>query len=86
MVTRRVNIISGLIAIATLIIFTVGLSKSISSGFAGFKGGLPFAIIVAFVLCLAAYDFYDSCIRQPKNRVRGTSDRSTSDRSTSGTD
>ena len=64
MVSRRVNIITGLIGLAIFATFTVGLSKSISSGFAGFKGGLPFAIIVAFVLILAAYDFYDSCIRK----------------------
>lgn len=66
MVSRTVNIVTGIIALAILAIFTIGLSQSISSGFAGFKGGLPFAIIVAFVLILAAYDFYDSCFRKPK--------------------
>jgi len=66
MVSRRVNIIAGLIALATMATFTIGLSKSISSGFAGFKGGLPFAIIVGIVLILAAYDFYDSCFRKDK--------------------
>jgi len=64
MISRRVNIITGLIGLVIVATFTIGLSKSISSGFAGFKGGLPFAIIVAFVLMLALYDFYDSCIRQ----------------------
>jgi len=64
MVSRRVNIITGLIGLAIVATFTIGLSKSISSGFAGFEGGLPFAIIVGFVLLLAAYDFYDSCIRK----------------------
>ena len=67
MVSRKVNIICGLIALAVLATFTIGLSKSISSGFAGFKGGLPFAIIVAFVLILALYDFYDSAIRKKRN-------------------
>ena len=66
MVSRKVNIICGLIAFAILATFTVGLSKSISSGFAGFKGGLPFAVIVGFVLLLAFYDFYDSAIRKNK--------------------
>lgn len=68
MVSKKVNIITGIIALATLAIFTIGLSKSISSGFAGFKGGLPFAIIVAFVLALALFDFYDTCFRQPKKK------------------
>lgn len=67
MVSRKVNIICGLIAFAILATFTIGLSKSISSGFAGFKGGLPFMIIVAIVLLLALYDFYDSAIRKSKN-------------------
>lgn len=69
MVSRTVNIITGLIALATLAIFTIGLSQSISSGFAGFKGGLPFAIIVAIVLLMAAYDFYDTCFRKDKNQT-----------------
>jgi len=68
MVSKKVNIITGIIGLATLAIFTIGLSKSISSGFAGFKGGLPFAIIVAFVLALALFDFYDTCFRQPKKK------------------
>ena len=67
MVSRKVNIICGFIGLAILATFTIGLSKSISSGFAGFKGGLPFAIIVGLVLLLALYDFYDSAIRKRKN-------------------
>ncbi len=66
MVSRRVNIIAGIIALVILATFTIGLSHSVSTGFAGFMGGLPFAIIVGFVLLLALYDFYDSCIRQKK--------------------
>lgn len=64
MVSRRVKIISGLIGLFLLGIFTIGLSHSISTGFAGFNGGLPFAVIVAFVLSLALYDFWDSAIRK----------------------
>ncbi len=67
MVSRRVNIIMGLIALAILATFTIGLSRSIIQGFAGFEGGLPFAIIVAFVLLLALYDYFDTAIRQPKD-------------------
>lgn len=73
MVSRRINIITGLIGLAILATFTVGLSISISSGFAGFEGGLPFAIIVAFVLLLALYDFYDSCIRKRNNSEENSS-------------
>lgn len=66
MISRGMNIVTGLVGLALVATFTIGLSKSISSGFAGFMGGLPFAIIVAFVLSLAAYDFYDSCIKKKK--------------------
>jgi len=64
--SRAVNIITGLIGLGILATFTVGLAKSIIDGFAGFEGGLPFAIIVAFVLLLATYDFIDSAFRKRK--------------------
>jgi len=63
MTSRLTQIIAGSIGLAVFAIFIIGLSHSISTGFAGFKGGLPFAIIAGFVLCLAAYDFYDECVR-----------------------
>ena len=44
--------------------FVIGLAKSIADGFAGFKGALPFLLIVAFVMCLAIYNFYEQCIRK----------------------
>lgn len=44
-------------------VFIIGLAHSIAIGFAGFKGALPFIIIVAFVLSLMLYDFYDQCIK-----------------------
>jgi hypothetical protein len=43
--------------------FVVGLSHSISTGFAGILGGLPFTIITASVLAMVIYDFWDQCIR-----------------------
>lgn len=64
MVSRTVHILTGLAGLVTIAVFTIGLAKSIIDGFAGFKGGLPFAIIVAFVLSLVLYDFYDSCLRK----------------------
>jgi hypothetical protein len=40
------------------------LSHSISTGFAGFWGGLPFAIIAIFVVCLACYDLWEETVKQ----------------------
>jgi hypothetical protein len=47
-----------------LVVFIVGLAKSISDGFAGFWGGLPFWIISLSVLSMAVYDVWDDCIRK----------------------
>ena len=55
-----VKIISGFIGLA----FVLGLAESISSGFAGFWGGLPFWVICFAVLTLVVYDFWDSCLRK----------------------
>lgn len=60
----RVKLIAGLIGTALLCLFIGGLSQSISSGFAGFKGGAPFMIIAIIVCGMAIYDFYDECIRK----------------------
>lgn len=65
--SRRVNLITALIGMAIMATFVIGLSLSISTGFAGFQGGLPFAVIVAFVLLLMFYDVWDQCIRKPRN-------------------
>lgn len=62
--SRPVRIVTGLIGILLMATFVIGLSHSISTGFAGFKGGLPFAVIVAFVLILVVYDYYDECVRK----------------------
>ncbi|MFY0692754.1 MAG: hypothetical protein JXR14_12630 [Paracoccaceae bacterium] len=56
----------GLIGTAVLMIFVLGLSHSISTGFAGFSGGLPFMIIAIVVLGMAVYDFWDECVRKKK--------------------
>lgn len=61
-----VNLVTGFIAFAGLATFILGLSYSISTGFAGFKGGLPFMIIAIFVLLLALYDFWDECVRKKR--------------------
>ena len=45
-----------LIGILLVVIFLIGLAWSISTGLAGFYKGLPFWIIVIFVLGLLIYD------------------------------
>jgi hypothetical protein len=56
--------ISGLLGSFIFTIFVLGLAESISSGAAGFWGGLPFWVICISVLPLVYYDFWDSCIRK----------------------
>ena len=59
-----VKLIVGFIGTTFLCIFIGGLSQSISSGFAGFYGGLPFMIIAIIVCGMAIYDFWDECVRK----------------------
>ena len=59
-----VRVAVGLIGTVLFLIFVWELSRSISNGFAGFKGGLPFMIIVLVVGLAAVYDYYDECIRK----------------------
>ena len=56
--------ISGLIGSILVAGFVLGLAESISSGAAGFWGGLPFWIICIAVLGLVAYDLWNSCFRK----------------------
>ncbi len=58
--------ITGFIGMALVATFVLGLAQSISSGFAGFWGGLPFWVISIFVLALVVYDYWDSCLRPKK--------------------
>ena len=58
--------ISGFLGLFIITIFVLGLAESISSGAAGFWGGLPFWIICLSVLPLVFYDFWDSCLRKKK--------------------
>lgn len=59
-----VKLLAGLIGTALLLTFVGGLSYSISKGFAGFYGGLPFMLIVIGVGAMAVYDFWDECVRK----------------------
>ncbi len=64
MVSTTVKRISALIATGLVMVFVLGLAESISSGFAGFWGGLPFWCIALFVMALALYDFWDETFRK----------------------
>lgn len=59
-----VKLIVGLIGTGLMLTFVLGLSQSISTGFAGFKGGLPFLIIAIVVGLMALFDFWDECVRK----------------------
>jgi len=60
----NVKFVAGLIASVALAAFILGLAYSISTGFAGFWGGLPFWIISVSVLAMVFYDFWDEGIRK----------------------
>jgi sterol desaturase/sphingolipid hydroxylase (fatty acid hydroxylase superfamily) len=62
--SRLATIIVAAIGTALMTIFVIGLSHSISTGFAGFWGGFPFMVIVIFVIALALYDFWEEAIKR----------------------
>ena len=64
MTPTMVKFISGLVGVALMALFILGLAHSISTGFAGFWGGLPFVVLSIFVLALMFYDFWDECVRK----------------------
>ena len=53
-----------IIANGLFLLFIFGLAKSISSGFAGFWGGLPFWIISLVVAIFALYDVFDEMTKK----------------------
>ncbi len=56
--------IFGLIGSLLIAVFVLGLAESISTGAAGFWGGLPFWVICFAVLVLIFYDLWDTCFRK----------------------
>ena len=66
MSSNIVEKVSGLVAALLVSVFVLGLAESISSGAAGFWGGLPFWVICFTVLPLVVYDFWDTCLRAKK--------------------
>ena len=64
MLNRQTKIIVALIATVLMFVFIIGLAHSISTGFAGFWGGLPFWIISIAVLTMAVYNFWEECFKK----------------------
>ncbi len=64
--SRLVTIVVAVIGTGLMMVFVLGLSHSISTGFAGFRGGLPFMVIAVFVICLALFDLWQEAIRKDK--------------------
>jgi len=62
--SRLTTFIVAAIGTGLMMTFVIGLSHSISTGFAGFRGGLPFMVITAFVILLALYDFWEETIKK----------------------
>jgi hypothetical protein len=58
--------VGGLIGVILVGAFVLGLAHSISTGAAGFWGGLPFWVLSVPVLMLVIYDFWKSCISSEK--------------------
>ena len=61
---HRIDQIFGVLGFALLAVFIIGLAESISSGLAGFKGGLPFWIISVISLGMVGYDFWETLFRK----------------------
>ena len=64
MITPLTKFFTAGIGTLLVMIFVFGLAESISSGFAGFWGGLPFWVIATVIMLMAIYDFYDETIRK----------------------
>ena len=59
---KYINIITGLVGFGLFAAFIIGLSHSISTGFAGFKGVLQFMVIAIFVILLALYNLWEDTL------------------------
>ena len=62
--SRLTTIIVAAIGTGLMMTFVIGLSHSISTGFAGFWGGFPFMIIAIFVIALALFDFWQDAFNK----------------------
>ncbi len=64
---RPVKLVTGFVSVLGVIAFIIGLAWSISTGFAGFWGGLPFWVIAIAVLSMMVYDYWDDCVKEKHN-------------------
>ena len=64
MLSPTARLLAAAIGTALVMSFVFGLAHSISTGFAGLRGGLPFWIIAITVMSIAAYDFWDETIHR----------------------
>ena len=60
--SRKTSIIVAAIGTGLMMAFVIGLSHSISTGFAGFWCGLPFMVITIIVIALAIYNFWEDTV------------------------
>ena len=67
MMSKRTKMITAAIGTFFSLIFVLGLAESITVGFAGFKGGLPFWMIALTGMAMALYDFYDETVRKSED-------------------
>jgi hypothetical protein len=63
---RAVKLVVSVFGVGLMTVFVLGLSKSISSGFAGFWGGFPFMVIAIVVICMAIYDLWEENFKKDK--------------------
>jgi hypothetical protein len=64
MYSNTTKLIVGLIAAVMMATFIIGLAHSISTGFAGFLGGLPFWVIAVSVLAMMIYNYWEDFVRK----------------------
>lgn len=64
MLSSTTQKIIAVIATVLLLIFILGLSHSISTGFAGFWGGFPFMIIAFAVLAMALFNMWEETFKK----------------------
>lgn len=55
--------LAALVGTLLFVVFILGLALSISQGFAGFWGGLPFWFIAVSVLAMALYYLWEEMFR-----------------------
>ncbi len=63
---RKFDQIAGAFGVALMGLFIFGLAASISSGFAGFWGGLPFWVITIVTSVLIIYEYWETCFHTPE--------------------